>query len=248
LAGLGWAWAIYRRRGFALALPLWVVLMFGMANLGALKLPGANYINNTSVEISLYMPIAALGGYLLSQLSAAWQAVLPPPGRRLLPVALVVLGGLVALWGARSLLPILNPVTFLFRQADRPAMAWIAENVPQDETIAINPFNWGYGLYAGNDGGFWITPLAGRRTLPPPVLYGLDNAAPRARQISEASKQILAAGGEADQLADILRENGVRYVYIGARGGSISPRALLGSALFDVVYQNNGVWVFRMKE
>ena len=32
-----------------------------------------------------------------------------------------------------------------------------------DATVLINPFTWGYGLYAGNDGGFWISPLAGRK-------------------------------------------------------------------------------------
>jgi hypothetical protein len=62
--------------------------------------------------------------------------------------------GVVAILGARQLISIINPITVLSRSADLPAIEWVKANLPQDETIVINPFSWGYGIYAGADGGF----------------------------------------------------------------------------------------------
>ncbi len=244
VAGLGLVWGVIQRKRFTFILVLWVVLLFLLANLAALKLPGGGLVSNSSVEIMLFIPISILAGYFIDQLLAHWKALVPPPLAVPSIVLAVLLVGYVSYLGATQLVPILNPVTILSRQADLPAMGWIERNIPAGETVVINPFNWGYGLYAGNDGGYWISPLTGRPTLPPPVLYGLG---PEASQISELSLQILQLAPEPIKLWEFLHTHALHYVYIGARGGVLSPEKLASSGLFTALYQQDGVWIFVVK-
>jgi hypothetical protein len=153
----------------------------------------------------------------------------------------------LAFVGARHLIPILNPVTLLFREADRPAMFWIQENIPIDATVLINPFAWGYGLYAGNDGGFWITPITGRNTIPPPVLYGLSNAPANIEQINQLSQNVIESSQDIFKLYNLLQAQGIQYVYIGRRGGVLTPKKMQESGLFESLYAENGVWIYKTK-
>ena len=246
LAGLGLIWSIFRKPVFAFTLILWTILLFILANMGALGIfPG--FINNTSVEISLFMPISALGGYLISQIIQIGWKVIPKQFSSLYIGCLLGSGIVIAWIAARQLLPILNPVTILFRQADQPALTWISDNIPQDETILINPFNWGYGIYAGSDGGFWITPITGRRSMPPPVFYGMDNNTQRIHRITRFNQQIIDHSQNAIFLHDLLQEQNISYIYIGARGGVLSPRSLQNSHLYQTLYHQDGTWVFQVK-
>lgn len=144
------------------------------------------------------------------------------------------------------MLPILNPVTILIREADRPAIRWITDHVQADETILINPFLWGYGIYAGQDGGYWITPLAGRKTMPPPILYAYGSPQ-EVKRVAETSKQVIEQAGDPQELSALLEEQHIRYVYIGRRGGVLSAKRLRESGLFKTVYSQAGVWLFEVK-
>ena len=149
------------------------------------------------------------------------------------------------LLGAGKTVAILNPVTVLSRQSDLPALNWIKSNLPVNETIAINPFLWGYGIYAGSDGGYWILPITGHPTMPPPVLYGFSSAEV-VNQINQVCSQIIAQGKNASGLWAVLRQNNIRYVYLGGRGGVISPQSLQGSTQFRQLYHENGAWLFEV--
>ncbi|MEJ2707556.1 MAG: hypothetical protein P8074_08085 [Anaerolineales bacterium] len=247
LAGIGLAWGILQRRIFPYILALWVALMFLLANLSALSLPGGGFVNNTSVEITLFLPLAALGGYLIAWLIEAWRSLLPLNYYAWFHQGVAVIGVILAVFGARSILPILNPVTMLFREADRPAIHWIAEHVPPGETILVNPFAWGYGIYAGNDGGYWISSMAGHETMPPPVLYGLANQKEKTRQITEITSHITEISDNAAELQAYLLENEIHYVYVGVRGGALSPQTLQASGLFKLLYDKDGAWVFEVQ-
>ncbi|HBY07090.1 MAG TPA: hypothetical protein DEH22_04635, partial [Chloroflexi bacterium] len=139
--------------------------------------------------------------------------------------------------------PTLNPVTFLARQADFPAIHWIDQNIPEEETILINPTAWGYGLYMGNDGGYWISALTQHPTLPPPVLYGMGTRT-EIEQVNQVAEGVRTAGDDPTALWALMRAENIRYVYTGGRGGAISPIALSQSELFAVRFQQNGTWVF----
>ena len=246
LAVVGLFWSILRARWFGPVLALWIGLLYLSANQGMLRLPVDTGINKTSVEIMLFMPVAALGGFFIADLVDLLNGFIPPQLRKIFLVALATVTIGLALLGAKKLLPILNPATLLFRQADRSAIAWIDENLGENERFLINPFLWGYGLYAGQDGGFWINPLTGRGTLPPPVLYGLGEAG-LVRDITQTSRQVLEHGKDPAALHTLMQVQGINYIYIGRRGGAISPAALGQSALFETIYHQDGVWIFRSR-
>jgi hypothetical protein len=247
LAWVGLAWGIVRLRRWAAALALWVGLLLLMANLGPLGVPGAaTFSNNTSVTIAFFIPIGVFSGYAIGQAYQTGRGWLAFRWRRLIQLALSILLIGLGLIGVQKLLPILHTSTLLSRQADRPALEWIKTNIPPDEVVLINPFAWGYNLYAGNDGGFWISPLAERKTIPPPVLYGLETPEQIAH-INQICQQVLQNGGDATALWEMLAAQGIRYVYVGGRGGPISSAALHASPLFETLYQQNGAWVFHAK-
>ena len=243
LAGLGLIWSLVQGRRFGVMLVIWVGLLFVLANPSALGLPGGGFVNNTSVEITLFMPLAALGGYFLSALLGIWEKLTGDRLRPLYLTAATAAGAAAAVLGAQTLLPILNPVTLLVRQADRPALRWVAENIPAGEPVLINSFSWGYGLYAGLDGGAWIPAAAGRPTLPAPVLYGLGER-DYILSTTGAARRAVESGADPDGLYQLMQEEGVRYVFAGAKGGSLSPRRLAESPLFNTLYARDGVWVF----
>ena len=147
-----------------------------------------------------------------------------------------------ALVGAPRLISSLNPTTNLYRQADAAGIAWLGDHLPPDEIVVINPAPWGYGLYFGQDGGYWIAPLTGLRTVPPNVLYGLDPEA--YEKVNTFATQLIESGRDPDAIWELLHGCGLHYIYTGARGGVISPQALDGSPRFLTRYHQDGVWVF----
>jgi hypothetical protein len=246
LAAVGLAWAMLHRRRFALTLLIWVGLLFCLAGLGVWGLPGAGLVNFVSVEIALFLPLSVLGGYLAGQVVAAWRVGLPPRWRWALHLGAGLLAGGMVLWGAGAMLPLLNVDTVLFRQADGPAIRWIRDNAPADAVFLINPMPWSAYMYAGHDGGYWIGPLAGRQTLPPPALYGLGSAR-QIQAINELCAAVLSRSTDAQALWELLREHHIGYVYSGARGGVLSTRSLAGSDLFSLVYSREGVQIWQVQ-
>jgi hypothetical protein len=244
LAIAGIALGIFKKRKFTWVLILWVAFLFVMSNLNMLNLPMSGFINNTSVEIALFIPIAVLGSYSLV-------FVIDGVGRRFQGKWSLIYYGIIgllivclSLFGAQKLLPILNSDTVLAHQADIPAIHWIENNIPADETISINPLAWGYGLYTGADGGFWITPLSGRKTMPPPLLYGFDTRGEISRHVTEMSKATLEKSSDPIALYDLLISENIHYVYLGAKGGVFSHQKLINSNLYKLVYNEDGVWIF----
>ncbi|PWB53006.1 MAG: hypothetical protein C3F13_10315 [Anaerolineales bacterium] len=244
LAGLGLIWSIIKKQAVGYLLAAWVLLMFLLANLDSLRLPGGSLITNLSVEISLFIPIAVLGGYFASQVIGSWKKVtsqrLAIPTQVITLIIFVCVGYL----GAKQLVAILNPATLLSRQADLSAIQWVKLNIPEYETIVLNPFAWGYGLYAGNDGGYWLEPLAGQLTLPPPVLYGLSADF---TEVSQQCQNIITLSSDPPALRDYLLTKQYHYIFIGARGGVIPPQKLSSSGFFDLVYNQDGVRILKVK-
>jgi hypothetical protein len=247
MAGIGLIFGFILLRRFTITILLWVGLMYLLANMRVLGIPGSGFINPVSMEITLFMPIAVAGGFSIGGTLELIDKILPTRFQVASRGFFLILGVVVAVLGAQRLLPILNPTTFLARKADFPAIDWIDTHISQDEIIMINPTRWGYGLYMGNDGGYWISPLTGIRTLPPPVLYGLGKKA-EVDYIHQAIERVLTKGDDAMALWELMQSENIRFVFSGRRGGIISPRALTESELFLVRYQQAGTWIFEAVE
>ncbi|MFQ5616957.1 MAG: DUF6541 family protein, partial [Anaerolineales bacterium] len=139
---------------------------------------------------------------------------------------IAALVGLLA-WGVWETRTIVNPVTVLATQADVQAMEWIRQNTPEDAVFFTNVALWQEGAYRGLDGGWWITPLTGRTTLLPPVLYiqgapdyvlGINDLAGRAAQIQGCAAAFAAASAAAnagDEFWALVEDAGITHVYLG---------------------------------
>jgi hypothetical protein len=243
-AGVGFLLAMIRVKRFTITLVLWIIGMFFLANLGSLGLAGGSFVNSTSVEISLFMPLGMLGGYLVSQVIEFTNRFIPQRYSSLMYSGFAAAGLFVALLGARRLLPLLNPTTELSRQGDRPAMEWIQSNIPQEETILINPYQWMVTVYAGNDGGYWIAPLTGHKTIPPPAIYGFGSSQ-QIQEINELCQKVIQSGDTPDKLWEVMQTNNLHYLYMGGRGGPISVSSLISSPRFKMIYANQGAYIFK---
>jgi uncharacterized membrane protein len=223
----------------------WIISLYGIAKpniFGIPFLPG--FINQTSIEITLFIPTAILGGYLISEISSQTDHFFLHRWRK------IWVGGVTAVWmgisifGAQRLLPTLNPETFLFRETDRAAIEWVNENIPTDKPIIINPTEWGYGLFRGSDGGYWISPLTNHLTIPPNVLYGTNRE--QHLQVNEFIKNLQQTQNE-DEIWTLIKQHDYEYIFIGTRGGFISTNMLRKSHHFESIYHYQNVWIFQRK-
>ncbi|MCU0485986.1 MAG: hypothetical protein MUC85_07715 [Anaerolineales bacterium] len=238
--------ALWKRQRIAWLLPAWVGSLLILANLSAFGLPGGNLVNNVSVAITLYLPVAVLAGTLVSESIQLVAHYLP--SRLLLPAkALLILTSLIlGLIGSHQIVTILNQNLYLVRSADLPAISWAKENIPKGETVLVNPFLWGYNTYAGGDGGYWLSALASIPTLPPPVVHGMDRSAESAAT-NALSEQVIALAQHPDELYALLKSHSIHYIFLGARGGALSPDILQQSGFFEILYAEAGVSIFKTK-
>ncbi|MGB9669075.1 MAG: hypothetical protein ACPL0B_01690, partial [Anaerolineales bacterium] len=245
LAGLGILWAIWHKNQGVFILLAWVGLCFLSVYLPYLGLPGLGLINATSVTISLFFPIAALGGLVITEIISHGKVLFPSSFYAyryfLVSIALIILSGITV----PKLLPLLNPITMLVREDDLESMSWINANIPQNEKILIQPFLWGYGLYSGSDGGTWIPALAKRVTIPPPVLFALTASPNEIKTINTIAQRTLEYRNDPEALANWMNLNNLHYLYLGGRGGEISPYVISQSHYFSLIYNHNSVFIFQ---
>ena len=245
-AGIGFVLGLITRKKFALTLGMWVGFLFFIANMGVFRLPGSTFVNNNSVIISLFLPLSALAGYAISSILSFCQKHVENIYIPIFNYLVLVIFGIVLCFGASQIITILNPVTLLAREADFKAMAAIREMTSAEDTILINPFLWGYNLYAGSDGGYWLSAFAGRRTMPPPVIYGLSDDTSYRKMVRKISSETIAVSDKPDSLAKLMRENGIQFLYLGSRGGVISAKNILLSSEFIVRFHQDNVWLFQV--
>ena len=280
----GLLWGLYKRERAVMVTALWLIIVLVITNPTILGFPSTWLVNNASLAISLFVPFAILVGYFLASLSdlsfdkpfhrlrtklrTSLQARLSPnPQSQISYIKLVMLAlviTLVALWGAWQMLPIINPGTVLATRDDMVAMDWIRRHVPSDARFLINVRHWQGGTYVGTDGGYWIPLLTGHDTILPPAIY-IYGSAEYVKGINDLAEAIVAIESfDEESTRQLLDDNGVTHVYIGARGGGITPQMLFGSSYpstsrrgelvepsgyrYRPVYSNGAVWIFQHTE
>lgn len=246
LAVWGWLLALWRREKRLVAVGLWVPVLFLVANPQIVGLRASPLITNSSVLISLYLPLALLVGYLVAVVVAEIEKRMDEPWRRRYRTVLAALIVLVALWGVRSLWPVMTPETVLADEEDLLALSWIEGNVPVEAKFLINARRWQANIYVGTDGGYWIPALTGRQTTVPPALYvqGSPEYVARINSLAE----ITAEGPDVDDSAfrRRLAREGVTHVYLGVRGSLLPPQAFLESTHYALAYASGNVWIFEV--
>ncbi len=242
----GLLWGFYRRERAVILTALWVVIVIVITNPGMLGFHSTWLVNNASLAISLFVPVAILGSYLLASLQDRIPNIKPPISKvNQLILAIIIV--LVVLWGAGGMLSIVNPTTVLATRDDMAAMDWIRRHLPSEARFLINVRHWQDGTYVGSDGGYWISLLTGRDTILPPAVY-VYGSIEYVKGVNDLAGKIAAIESfEREETLQLLRDNGVTHVYIGARGGSITPQLLIDSSYYDPVYSNGAVWIFQFQ-
>lgn len=238
----------------ALSLPLIVAGLLGRRPLliiaGALALaatpwllrvPSTWLLNNDAVVISLFLPFSvAIGGgaaLLYAALRAARVALL----RRAATPLAATLTVAIALWGATNLRNVLNPTTVIATAADRAAVAWVAANTPPEARFLINASPWLGIARRGNDGGWWLLPLAGRWTSTPPVLFTYGPPAYVQETIARGEAIAAYQPGQEQAILDLMRRDGIDYLYFGVEPGTLRPEAFVALPELTTVYSRDGV-------
>jgi hypothetical protein len=250
---LGIVTGLVQRRGWALFLVLWILLVVLIANPNWLGLPGAatrsnfaGVLNNFAVLISLYMPVSILCGYLggiaVDRLPRRW-----PVLRRVVVAAIFLALSLV---GVRNALHTVQASNILVTVPDLQAMRWIEGQTAQTARFLTNSFfAYDDNVIVGSDGGWWIPLLAGRANTVPPITYGHEAAQdPDYLDRVNSLAKSLETGNAADaEFIQVLRDNHVTHVYIGQTGGYLVPEAFQRSDAYNLVYHRDRVWVFELQ-
>ncbi len=133
----------------------------------------------------------------------------------------------------------------LVTPADEAAMAWIAAHTPAAAVFLVSSFDaFGDTVQAGDDAGWWIPALTGRRTTVPPITLGTERAFdPAYRQ--RVNRLAAACRADIDGSACVkgLDAAAVTYAYLGPTGQSLPRARLTGSPNWRVVFDQGGATV-----
>ncbi|MHB1006688.1 MAG: DUF6541 family protein [Chloroflexota bacterium] len=229
------------RRRYAWVVVAWVGIALAMANPHRLGLPLYLFLSDHALAIALFLPIAVLVGALVAE-GLTWLRVERwPRFARTLPALLAIA---VGLWGGGQLAGIVNPGCILATAADVDVLRWVADNTPADAYFLVNAKQWQGTTSAGSDGGYWLTPLAKRRSTMPPLIYTTADPAEVAHVEAFADSLSLDPPTDAATLRRALLAEGVTHVYVGALGGPVHRDLLEGAPGFQLLYENGGAAVF----
>jgi hypothetical protein len=256
LALLGVALLIRRRQWRGLILPLWAVLVWLAANPYLIGLNGAGIITSFAVVIASYLLLAPLAGMAIAGV-CDWLAQRLPHAR---PIgwAQTLIGALVLCWGMGWQQNIVGPEFQLFTPADERAMGWIRRETPPEAAFFVNSFTaYSGSLYVGSDGGWWLPFMSGRHSSLPPLTYGSEagQQPDYAQSVNTTNAAVERYPIDTPDAAASLRAAGYSYLYDGptasglAPGATeyIDPAALARSPLYELVYQQDGVTIWRLR-
>jgi hypothetical protein len=227
-----------------IALALWIGLLFLILAGDRLGLPESWVLNLNAMIITLFLPVALIIGIGLDQLltwlqKAHW--IIQLVGYALFGAVLMA----TFLFGVQRQITIVNTETVLAYSADTAAIAWAAQNLPQDAIVANNSWQWLGRTWAGHDGGAWLQPQAGLSTTTPPVDYIYDKALfASVAAFNQAAQEIEDWSLVAS--AEFLRNNAVTHVYVGQRGGFFDSAELRQNPALTLLYSRDGAFIFEL--
>jgi hypothetical protein len=216
---------------FILSTPSWTGLPYAFA-----------LYNNFAVAIALYLAVAPLIALLLAygvqSASAIW-----PAARIILPSGIVVFACALAMrWQPR----LLNPSQVFVTPADEKAAHWIANHLPEDAKFAVRLFFTSPIEMAGIDGGYWLPYLTDRQVSVPPMIYYAEGETEYLKEVFQFLRDWRRMQSVSDLLG-VLKRYDLPYVYIGASNPDNRREILLNSQEFEVVYDNDGVTILRLR-
>lgn len=236
IIGAGLIWGMIKQKWFIFWLSVWPIAMLLLSDPRIFSLS----MDRISVIVSLYLPAAVLGGWLIQEVYMHIKNVYHP----ILTAALlvpIIWSGTVAV---NKNLVLSNFVT----PQDLAAAEWIKANTPSDAYFAVNTFKFDFSsnFVIGIDAGYWLPLLANRSTVTIPMIYEIEmfQRPDGLQQLMELYN--LGSDLTTQKAIDYLQQEKITYIYIGENGGRIDPNLLLKSTEFSLVYQKDKVYVFKI--
>jgi Family of unknown function (DUF6541) len=249
LAGISAVWGLLKRCSGVWLLVIWVILLFGAANLHLIGL--TPLFSSLIVTICLYLPVAALVGYGADRLVdwlAPFFSISTPRARVLGATAVAVVFAAIGVCGMAYTSRVIEPENGFVRPADLEAMRWIQQNTPQDALFHISTHFWTPQVAHGLDAGYWIPLLANRQVTIPPEIYASDGSDAYIASTNERLLGLVQAKTP-QQMWQVLREDHVTHIYIGNRSANLRPEFFNSDPThFRPVYARDSVWIYEVMQ
>ncbi|WP_129673705.1 DUF6541 family protein [Candidatus Chloroploca sp. Khr17] len=211
------------------------------------RLPYLWLLTNDAVVISLFLPLAVLiggGAALVSeQLVSMVRPVLRPALYATGLVGLVAAG----IWGTQTMSEIPNTATLLATPADRMALDWVATNTPPEARFLVNAAPWLPAARRGVDGGWWLSPLAGRWTTVPPVLFSYGDPAYVAHMHALGDRIINHTPENRQDIFALIASESITHIYLVEGRGPLQPTLFANAPGFRQIYARDGVVIFAVE-
>ena len=251
LSGIAVGWGIIRRdRGLILTFA-WTAGISLLTATRLIGLPGALYMENFSVLITLYIPVGVMVGMLAGWLSevdvirnTSWVLFIAVAG-----IGLITFGRQMGVVEAQYA---------MVTDSDTRAMAWIEQYTSPDALFLVEGASIYDGRSAvGTDAGWWIPLLANRRNTMPPQ-YALFNEKPIEPGYSQRVVGLVTSleedGINSSTSLALLCDWGVTHVFIGEGQGLVgvglsqlfSPEELSKDSALKPVYEQGHVRIFEL--
>ncbi len=239
-------WAIARRERVALLGLAWTTILIAATYPSLFGVPITGVLKDFAVLIGLYVPLGLLIGPAFAVGVERLNRMAAERSRARVATAVAV-ALVAALHVAGPTRTEIDPASVYASSADERAFAWIAENTPADAVFLVSAAPAYAGtVVAGDDGGWWIPQLAGRKTTLPPITYGLEpSMEPGYREAVNALNAAWREDIDGAASEEALRAAGVGWAYTGPRDGTLSAERLIDSPSWEVVYEGDGATVFK---
>ncbi len=220
-------------------LAIWAGIMVLLALPFGFSLPN---VRPDHIIIILFLPLSFCAVIFLESI---WKTVfIYLPHKFILEIFCSLPLLLLFLWGIIGTRNIINPSTIFASESDMLAIEWIKENIPANSRFLINSTLWQGNTYRGGDGGFWLLPLTGNFTIPPPVIFTWGGKS-YTRPIKDLSRSISDLTTCDLSFWKVIKEGEITYLYLNSRFGSLQATGLKSCEYVNTVYTNKEVTIFQ---
>lgn len=221
-------------RPFALV-AVWIALSVAALLARSPAVDATNVVPYAAAVLTAFIPMILMASGIAS---AAARALLP--AYRTLFALVIIAASVLTGVEARGRTVVHSPVP----EADAQAMHWIRANVPLNARFAVmaRPF---FGIYVGEDAGYFIQVLTDRRSLLPPMIYGWVSPVAQVAKTNELLR--LWTTVHPDASVPKLAAAGVTHAYIGSTAQPQTRDIMRNCSQFKLIYDRNDVLIAEMK-
>ncbi len=227
-------WGLWKqKKDIAIFTGWWFIILLA-TNPQWIGLPGNGVITNFAVMIAFYIPASVIIGSAIDWIPINTKRPdiaddQPNKNRRsiyMFSSALLLLVCLLGIVGLKIRKNDLDISTYeLVTRPDLRAMEWIQENTKLEDTFLVNSFfAYNDSLVVGSDGGWWLPVFTGRKSTLPPITYGIEEGANGSsyKDTNDFYREIQNKGITHSDVIKMLKERGIKYIYLGQRQGSVN--------------------------